>query len=386
MAALRRSIVARTSGHASRSRPEGTLREVSARSAVATSGEARLIEALVASAPDALYVVDADGDIRLANPAALAILGYASERQLIGRPSHATIHYKRPDGSAYPDEECPLLRTAHTGETVRVDRDWFVRSNGSMVAVAYASAPLRIAARRGAIVSFRDIGEQLRAEEALAAKTVHEARLREMRASRARLVAAADAERRRLARDLHDRAQQRLVQALIELQLAQRSWSAEPDAALHHLEQGLGATKAAITELRELSQGIHPHVLIDRGLRAALGALADRAPCPVQLDVPADRFAPAVEATVYFLVAESLTNIAKHARADEARVTVWREGGDLVVEVGDDGVGGARKSEGSGLRGLADRVAAAGGGLEILSPPGGPTLLRARLPLNAAGT
>lgn len=263
-----------------------------------------LFKALVASAPDALYVVDGVGHIRLANPAALAILGYTDDRELIGRPSHATIHYKRPDGSPFPAEECPLLRGLH-GETVRVERDWFVRADASMVPVAYASAPIRLSAKAGAIVSFRDITEQLRADEAIAAKAVQDALLVETQASRARLLAAADRERQRLARDLHDGAQQRLVQALLELKLAQRDWQAEPGRAADRLAVGIGAITGALGDLRDLSQGIHPRVLVDRGLRPAISSLADRSPCPVVVDVIPDRFSELVEATVYFVVADT---------------------------------------------------------------------------------
>jgi PAS domain S-box-containing protein len=346
---------------------------------------ADLFEALVASAPDALYVVDRDGDIRFANPAALAILGYGDDRELIGRPSHATIHYKRRDGSPFPAEACPLLRGLH-GDTVRVDRDWFVRADGSMVPVAYASAPIRLSAEAGAIVSFRDITEQLHAEEALAAKAVQDALLVDTQASRARLIAAADRERQRLARDLHDGAQQSLVQALLELKLAQRDWDADPGQAADHLAVGIGAITGALGDLRDLSHGIHPRVLVDRGLRPAIGSLADRSPCPVVVDVVPDRFSALVEATVYFVVAEALTNIAKHAAAHEAEVVVRSDGAELVAEISDDGVGGAAARPGGGLAGLADRVGAASGTFEVLGRPQGGTLVRARLPLSAAGT
>jgi PAS domain S-box-containing protein len=350
------------------------------------SGAAPLLEVLVASAPDALYVVDAAGEIQMLNPAALRVLGYANAEELVGAPSHATIHHTRPDGSPFPEEDCPLLAPRRTGETVRVERDWFVRRDGSMVPVAYASAPLEAHGGCGAIVSFRDIGKELRAEQTLLAEAAQQARLAELEASRSRLVQAAEQERRRLARDLHDGAQQRLVQADLELQLIRRDTAGLPPQAREHLDGALEALHAATSDLRELAQGIHPRVLADRGLRAALSSLADRAPCPVLLDVPEGRFPEAVEATVYFLVAEALTNVAKHAQASRVTVNGRVTGKALYLEVADDGVGGAREDPRGGLEGLADRLAAVGGALSVESPSGGGTTLRARVPLSAAGT
>ena len=159
-----------------------------------------LLDALLASLGDAVYLVDAEGRVRFANPAAVALLGYDREDELLGAPSHATIHHTRPDGTPFPEEECPLLRPRATGETVRVDHDWFVRRDGGLVPVAYSSAPVHVDGGRGAVVAFRDISEALRAQ-------AERVRAAELHASRARIVAAADAERRRLGRDLHDGAQ-----------------------------------------------------------------------------------------------------------------------------------------------------------------------------------
>jgi len=205
------------------------------------------------------------------------------------------------------------------------------------------------------------------------------ARVEELRVSRLRIVEAADSARRRLERDLHDGAQQQLVGLALELRLLRRR-VADPDleATVDELGRRLGV---ALDELRELARGIHPAILTARGLAPALGALADRVPVAVEQDVAVqDRLPPAVEAAAYFLVAEALTNIAKYARAGHARVAVHRAGPALVVVVSDDGVGGADVSAGSGLRGLQDRVAAVDGTLEIHSPPGGGTHLRATLP------
>ena len=204
----------------------------------------------------------------------------------------------------------------------------------------------------------------------------------QLAASRARILKAGDEERRRLGRDLHDGAQQQLVSAVISLQLAQKRW---PDRgrARQLVDDALEHAQAAIGDLRELAAGIHPSVLTDRGLHAALETLGSRAPVPVELvtQLP-DRLPMSVETTAYFLVAEALTNVGKYARASRASVTVRVAGDELDIEVLDDGVGGANPAAGSGLRGLADRVAALQGTLDVTSPPGRGTRIHARIALN----
>ena len=165
-----------------------------------------------------------------------------------------------------------------------------------------------------------------------------------------------------------------------------RRLAKDPSQVGEFLEKLGNELKEASTELRELARGIHPAVLTERGLVAAIGALATRSPFPVEVvDPPTDRFPPAVEATAYFTVAEALTNVAKYAQASHAVVRIACEGSDLVVEVLDDGVGGAEMGKGSGLSGLADRVGASDGTLTVSSPPGEGTVVRAVLPLNGAG-
>jgi signal transduction histidine kinase len=193
-------------------------------------------------------------------------------------------------------------------------------------------------------------------------------------------VAAPDDERRRVVRDLHDGAQQRLVHTIITLKLARRAFEHEQEAAPALVNEALDHAEAANVELRELAHGILPAALTRGGLRAAVGALASRSPVPVEIDVSGDRLPAAVEATAYFVVAEALTNVAKHAHAGHASVMTRIEGGTLAVEVRDDGVGGARP-DGSGLVGLADRVAAIDGRLRIESPAGAGTLVAADIPL-----
>jgi PAS domain S-box-containing protein len=227
-----------------------------------------------------------------------------------------------------------------------------------------------------------DVTERRAAEEAARAREIERARLEELRASRTRIVDAADAARRKIERDLHDGAQQRLVALALEVRMARARIEREPAAAapfLDHLAEELGE---ASSELRELARGIHPAVLTERGLGPAIEALIARAPVPVDvLAVPDERLPSIAETTAYFTVAEALTNVAKYAHASHASVRLAREDGELVVEVRDDGVGGAQAGVGSGLTGLADRVGAVDGTLSIDSPPGEGTLVRAVLPL-----
>jgi len=204
------------------------------------------------------------------------------------------------------------------------------------------------------------------------------ARLEALRASRARIVTAGDDERRRLGRDLHDGAQQRLISILLGLQLAHE----RPELSAELVARALDDARAAVEELRELAAGIHPAILSQRGLDAGLESLATRASLPVELETELEERLPApVESAAYFTVAEALTNVAKYAQASYARVDAHRENGELVVEVRDDGIGGADATRGSGLRGLEDRVGALGGSIEVESPPGRGTVLRARIPV-----
>jgi signal transduction histidine kinase len=200
----------------------------------------------------------------------------------------------------------------------------------------------------------------------------------EVEASRARIVIAADEARKRLERDLHDGAQQRFVLASFWLKSAAvqaHGTPAEPFVAeaVEQLQHGLA-------ELRDLAHGIHPAVLSERGLAAALEGLARRLPLPLELRITRERVAPAVETAIYFTVVEALTNVAKHAQATHATVTIEIDDGALIAQIADDGIGGASATAGSGLRGLADRLDALGGTLSIESPRGGPTIIRARAP------
>jgi signal transduction histidine kinase len=204
-----------------------------------------------------------------------------------------------------------------------------------------------------------------------------EERLRE---SRARIVEAADGERRRLERNLHDGAQQRIVTILLQLRLIETTLAVEPAAA--RLAEVRAELTEALQELRELARGLHPAVLSTHGLGVALEAIAGRATIPVEVSVePGDRPSESVEAAAYYVVAEAVTNAQKHSRANVVRVTVSRSDGHLCLDVSDDGVGGASLEDGSGLVGLTDRVEALGGSLELTSSRGRGTRLTARIPL-----
>ena len=209
----------------------------------------------------------------------------------------------------------------------------------------------------------------------------------ELAASRARLVEAADEARRRIERDLHDGAQQRLVAAALELTVLDRRLERDTEGAREALARAREQLDGGLRELRDLARGIHPTVLTDRGLEPALAALVQRTPVPVDLraEVP-ERLDTAIEAAAYFLVSEGLTNVAKYARANAVSVDATCTDGTLVVTIADDGVGGADPRQGSGLRGLVDRVTAVGGRLEVESPPGRGTKLCARLPTNVLGS
>jgi signal transduction histidine kinase len=283
-----------------------------------------------------------------------------------------TIAYWLPEREVFVDE---LGRPVHMPEPGSGMTWTAVERDGRRVAAIVHDAALdtsrELVTAAAAASSLAIDNERLKADL--------RARLEELRVSRLRIVEAADAARRRLERDLHDGAQQQLVGLALELRLLRRRVG---DPELEALVDELGnRLNLALNELRELARGIHPAILTARGLAPAIGALADRVPVPVEVEIAVDeRYPPAVEAAAYFLVAEALTNVAKYAQATLAQVELHRAGHELVVTVVDDGIGGADMEAGSGLRGLQDRLSAVDGTLAIESPPGGGTRLRATLP------
>ena len=247
----------------------------------------------------------------------------------------------------------------------------WLRQDGEARIVAWTATPLlEVRERPLVLITGADVTEQRRQDE-------------EIRASRARLVEAHEQERRRLERNLHDGAQQRLVALAVSLRLIESRLDGDSTDARSILASSREELDLALAELRELARGIHPAVLTDRGLGAALEALAARTPVPVEVQTPEERLPEQVEAAVYYVASEALTNVAKYAQASEARVVVARENGRVVVEVVDDGVGGADAAQGSGLRGFSDRVGALDGRLDVESPPGGGTRILAEIPLAA---
>jgi signal transduction histidine kinase len=212
-----------------------------------------------------------------------------------------------------------------------------------------------------------------------------EERVEVLTESRSRAMDTEIAERRRIERDLHDGAQQRLVSLAMDLGMAKEKMAEDPEAARELVEEAHGEAKLALSEIRNLVRGIHPAILTDRGFDAALSALSERSPVPVEVDVGLEaRLPEAVETTAYFVVAEALSNVAKHSSASAASVVVWHERTPeerLVVQVTDDGGGGATPNANGGLSGLADRLSALDGRLLVQSPEGGPTLVRAEIPL-----
>jgi signal transduction histidine kinase len=283
-----------------------------------------------------------------------------------------------------------------TGRSARIDN--YADSASGQVGIAARDAginsslatPIRVEGRLWGLIAAGSIMKQplpadtedrLASFTELAAAAISNSEARtELAASRARIVAAADEERRRVVRDLHDGAQQRLVHTIITLRLAQRAFEREEEDVPALLTEALEQAEQANIELRELAHGILPAALTHGGLCAGVDALASRMPVPVEIDVSVDRLPPAVEATAYFVVAEALTNVAKHSRAGHAEVTARIDEGTLGVQVRDDGVGGARP-DGTGLIGLADRVAALDGELGVESPVDGGTLVAAAIPL-----
>ena len=289
----------------------------------------------------------------------------------------------------------PISRMRKSGRTLRLDAEPSLdpsmkeRMEAEEIASALV-APVHVSGLLwGAVATAArddvfpaDAEERIGQFTGLVATAIANAEAREeLHASRARIVEAGDSERRRLERNLHDGAQQRLVSLSLSLRLAQAKLVTDPHAADEILSGAGVELGLALEELRELARGIHPAVLTDRGLGPALESLADRAPLPVRLEeVPAGRLPAPVEAAAFYVVSEALANVAKYAEASNVSVRIAQANGYAVVEVADDGVGGADPKGGSGLRGLSDRVAALEGRLAIVSPPGAGTRIRAEIP------
>jgi PAS domain S-box-containing protein len=322
--------------------------------------------AMLEAALDCVVTMDHDGRVVDFNPAAERTFGYQAE-EVVGRemaelivPPELRARHRR-----------GLARYLDSGQGKLLDRRIEIigmRADGSTFPVELTITRIDLPGPPVFTGYLRDISDRKAAEQ-------------ELRASRARIVAAADDARRRLERDLHDGAQQRLVELALDLRMARSSLESRSGETGELLDVALDDLAQATAELRELARGIHPAALTEGGLRPALEALGDRSTLPVRpLAAPAERFPPAVEAAAYFVVAEGLTNATRYAAAKRAEVEVRHADGRLTVEVRDNGRGGADPGAGSGLTGLADRLAALDGRLEVHSPPGGGTTLRAEIP------
>jgi signal transduction histidine kinase len=282
-----------------------------------------------------------------------------------------------PEGNDQVKAIAPVPEDADPTKAPDVDTAIPVRHQGELLGV------IGVKKSPGEAVTPADLKllEDLASQAGLVLRNVR--LIEELRTSRQRLVTAQDGERRRLERDLHDGAQQRLVAISLVLRLARGLVDPELDGALGvRLEQTSDELARALAELREFARGIHPAILTERGLVPALAALAEGSPVPASIEGRVDgRLPAAVEATVYFVVSEALANVGKYAKATSVTIRVGTADGGLTVGVADDGVGGADPSKGSGLRGLADRVGAVDGKLEIHSPPGKGTQLQVRIPV-----
>jgi signal transduction histidine kinase len=302
-----------------------------------------------------------------------------------------------PIGQRFPETAGSVAQQVFaTGRPVRIERDdvndeYFAEYLRRIRANSIVGAPIIVTGRLWGVISARltpphvfPEGAEIRLDKfarlCSLALANEEARA-QLAASRARLLSTADAERRRLERNLHDGAQQRLVSLSLQLRHMQGKLLTDPAAAAELLNAASGELAVALEELRELARGIHPAVLTDRGLGPALRSLADRSSVPVAIDLDGSgRFPAQIEAAAYYVVAESLTNVARYAQASSVAIRVARENGSAVIEISDDGVGGADPQRGSGLRGLIDRIEALGGSLMVNSPVGEGTTLSATLP------
>ena len=289
-------------------------------------------DAILAQVAQPVWVVDHEGRFHYANPAALAALGYDDPSDLVGKPGHETVHYKYPDGTPFPEEECAVARARNAGQTHQEREDWLVRKDGSILPIAYSTAPFELPGGLGAVTAFTDIEDELEAQRVARERDVAQARAEELRAARRRMIEAADAAREQLTRDLHDGAQQQFVSALLTFQLAERKAAADPESAVRLHHEAMDQTRAGLAQLRDLAAGIHPGILTDRGVGAALEALAARCPVVVSVVDTLERRLPTpVEASLYFFVSEALTNAVKHASAGHLRVRMAIDGDRLDV-------------------------------------------------------
>jgi PAS domain S-box-containing protein len=376
--------------------PETKLAEVGQ---LATEQRAlRRVATLVASevSPERVFTAVSEECARVLHVNASAVLRYDSDEtaSVVGRHNRDNIDVFRLGDSLAADESTAVGRVRASGGSARID-DWGGRGGEiaeAMLRGGYrstAAAPILVAGTLwGAVAIASEDPLPPNAEDRLGAfcelvsLAVASAQARaDLIASRARLVKAGDEQRRRLERNLHDGAQQRFVSVLLQLRFARARLESDPERAAELLAGVSRELEMGLEELREIARGLHPAILGDRGLRRALEALAARIPIGMTIEAPDDRLPQDLEATAYYIVSEAMTNVAKHAQAEHAQVTVRREGAVLRCTVSDDGRGGADPTGGTGILGLRDRAEAAGGTLSVVSPQGRGTVVSATLPL-----
>jgi PAS domain S-box-containing protein len=377
--------------------PDAKLAEVGR---LATEQRAlRRVATLVASEvrPERVFTAVSEGCARVLEVNAAVVVRYEGDGSaaIVGRHNRDGIDVFRVGDTLPPDEQSAVARVRATAAGARVD-DWGGHEGAmadAMFRTGYrstAAAPIVVAGALWgalAIASERplppDSVNRLGGFCELASLAVASAQARaDLIASRARLVQAGDEQRRRLERNLHDGAQQRLVSVALKLRVARARLGEQPEVADALLQDAAQELDTGLAELRELARGLHPAILADHGLPRALETLAERVPAPVAVDVSLDaRLPPHIEATAYYIVSEALANVAKHAAAEHARVSVRRDGDVLRCEISDNGRGGADVSAGTGILGLRDRAEAIGGTLSLSSAPGRGTVVTAALPL-----
>jgi PAS domain S-box-containing protein len=358
----------------------------------------RRVATLVASqaSPERVFRSVSEEAARVLEVSASAVFRYEGDdtATIVGRVGRDDLEAFRLGSRLHADENLTIGRVLRTGAPARVDDYSQVAGETArqMIDSGYCSAvsaPIVVGGILWGAVAVAarhplpaDSEARLTAFCELVSLAVASAQAREdLAASRRRIVTSGDEQRRKLERNLHDGAQQRLVSVALELGRVRTLLGTEPAAAAEALESTAAELDLALDDLRELARGLHPAMLTEHGLRSALELLGARLPVTVKIESPKTRLPPQIEATTYYIAAETLTNVAKHAKATEANVTIHDHDGVLHLEITDDGCGGADPSGGSGLLGLRDRAEAAGGTLYVVSPPGRGTTVTATLPM-----